>query len=258
MFHTITIIIFLLLMIAPNMCGFVLYQKNHRQFVTFLKFKAYVENILSFKIKAFQSDGGGEFMSTHFQMFLASHGIAHRISCPHTLEQNGVAKLNHRHIVEMGLRLLATSYMPLRFWAEAFNTTVFLINGLPTKVFRNKSPWECLFHQAPDYWSSHFFGCLYFPWLQPYNKHKLEFRSRPCVFIGYSLNNLGYRCLNIDTGRVFLSWHVVFNENVFPFQNLSSKDNSVPKSSNLMLLLQHKPMATSLQNGTLPTATLNN
>ena len=81
-------------------------------FVTFLKFKAYVENILSSKIKAFQSDGGGEFMSTCFQNFLAANGISHRVSCPHTFEQNGVAECKHHHIIEMGLTLLAMAHMP--------------------------------------------------------------------------------------------------------------------------------------------------
>lgn len=55
-------------------------------FVTFLKFKAYVENIMSSTTKALQYDGSGEFMSTHFQKFLESNGITHRVSCLHTPE----------------------------------------------------------------------------------------------------------------------------------------------------------------------------
>ncbi|RWR76373.1 putative polyprotein [Cinnamomum micranthum f. kanehirae] len=223
-------------------------------FVTFLKFKAYVENMLSTTIKAFQSDGGGEFMSNRFQNFLTSHGIAHRVSCPHTPEQNGVAERKHCHIVEMGLTLLATSHMPLQYWVEAFNTAGFLINRLPTKVLNNKSPWECLFNRSPNYCFLHTFGCLCFPWLRPYNKNKLEFRSRPCVFLGYSLNHIGYRCLDIDTGRVFLSRHVVFNERIFPFQTLSLARTSVSESNNPMLLLRQNSVESSL----LPNAPLPN
>lgn len=64
--------------------------KSHA-FATFVKFKSYVENMLSLKIKSFQSDGGGEFTSNQFKEFLEINGINHRISYPHTLEQNGAA-----------------------------------------------------------------------------------------------------------------------------------------------------------------------
>lgn len=53
------------------------------------------------KIKKFQSDWGGEFRA--FTSVLASHGILHRVSCPHTSKQNWVAKRKHRHIVETSL-----------------------------------------------------------------------------------------------------------------------------------------------------------
>jgi hypothetical protein len=36
------------------------------------------------------------------------------------------------------------------------------------------------------------------------------------VFIGYSKNNIGYKCLHIPFGRVYIARHVVFNENSFP------------------------------------------
>lgn len=53
-------------------------------FDTFLKLKVYDENMLSLKIKAFRLDGDGEFKSTRFKNFFASHGIEHRLSCAHT------------------------------------------------------------------------------------------------------------------------------------------------------------------------------
>lgn len=161
--------------------------------------------MLSLKIKAFRLDGGGEFRSTLFKKFFASHGIEHRLSCAHTPEKNGAAECKHRHIVEMGVTLLATTHMPVRYWVEAFNTAMLIINRLPTRILKNHSPWECLFNRTLDYRFLHSFGCLCFLWLRPYNKTKLEFWSWPCIFLGYNTNHLGYRCLDIDTGRIFLS-----------------------------------------------------
>lgn len=84
-------------------------------FITFLKFKAYVENILSLKIKAFQPNGGGELTSTRFKFFFNTHIIEHRLSFPHTPKQNGAAERKRRHIVKMGLTLLATTHYSLPF-----------------------------------------------------------------------------------------------------------------------------------------------
>lgn len=81
-------------------------------FNCFVKFKLLVENLFSWKIKQFQSDNGGEYTSNQFISFLNSHGILHRLICPYTSQQNGVSERKHRHIVEIGLSLLAQSNLP--------------------------------------------------------------------------------------------------------------------------------------------------
>ena len=47
--------------------------------------------------------------------------------------------------------------------------------------------------------------------------HKLSPRSIPCVFIGYSLLHKGLRCLDKKTDRVYMSRHVQFFEDYFPY-----------------------------------------
>ena len=53
---------------------------------------------------------------------LDQHGIQHKLICSHTQEQNGVIECKHRHIVDMGLTLLATASLPRRLWAKVFLT----------------------------------------------------------------------------------------------------------------------------------------
>ena len=79
----------------------------------FLHFKSKVENLLGYKIKRLQTDGGGEYQK--LKSILENYGIEHRISCPHTQEQNGLAERRHRHIVETGLTLMATASVPLSY-----------------------------------------------------------------------------------------------------------------------------------------------
>jgi histone deacetylase 1/2 len=55
----------------------------------------------------------------------------------------------HRHIVEVGLALLANASMPLKYWDEAFLTATFLINLLPSKVIDLETPAERLLHIKP-------------------------------------------------------------------------------------------------------------
>jgi len=76
-----------------------------------------------------------------------------------------------------------------------------------------------VFRRTPDYNFLHTFGCLCFPFLRPYHAHKLDLCSLPCVFLGYSSSHLGYRCLDLASHRIYVSHHVCFHENVFPFAN---------------------------------------
>jgi histone deacetylase 1/2 len=58
--------------------------------------------------------------------------------------------------------------------------------------------------------------------LRPYNNRKLSYRSRLCVFLGYSQQHKGYKCLDQSTGRIFVSRDVVFDENFFPYSSPTS------------------------------------
>jgi hypothetical protein len=110
--------------------------------------------------------------------------------------------------------------MPLKFWDEAFLTATFLINHLPTPILHHMSPIEKLFATKSAYSFLRTFDCACWPNLRPYNTHKLAFRSKQCTFLGYSTHHKGYRCLDISTGRVYISRDVVFDETVFPFSTL--------------------------------------
>ena len=88
---------------------------------------------------------------------------------------------------------------------------------MPTLVLNHKTPFECLLKSTPDYMFLRTFGCLSFPFLRLYTTQKLDFRSSPCVFLGYSTSHLGYRCLDLSSHRLYIARHVQFHETVFPF-----------------------------------------
>jgi histone deacetylase 1/2 len=94
--------------------------KKSYVFAVFRDFQTLVERKFDKKILSMQTDWGGEY--ERLNSFFQRIGIAHRVSCPHAHQQNGAARRKHRHIVEVGLALLANASMPLKFWDEAFLT----------------------------------------------------------------------------------------------------------------------------------------
>lgn len=190
-------------------CLFPLKRKSDVR-TTFIAFKSLVENRFQHRIGTLFSDNGGEFLV--LREFLASNGISHLTSPPHTPEHNGLSERKHRHIVETGLTLLSTAAIPKTYWPYAFATSVYLINRMLTPVLSMLSPFQKLFDQPPHYEKLRIFGCMCFPWLRPYMRHKLDDRSVMCVFLGYSPTQSAYHCLHLPTGRIYTSHHVKFDE----------------------------------------------
>ena len=108
---------------------------------------------------------------------------------------------------------------------------VYLINRLPTSHLDNQSPYQRLLRKSPNYNSLRIFGCLCYPWLKPYSKNKLESKSTPCVYLGFSLSHHCHQCFDPISAKVYLSRDVRFVEDVFPFKTLFS--NIAIKSTHL-------------------------
>lgn len=162
-------------------------------------------------------------MSRQLKDHLVSSGIHHRISCPYTPQQNGIAERKHMHLIELGLAMMFQSYLPLHFWVEAFYTASYISNLLPAASRNNKSPSELLLGQKPDYSHLRVLNSACYPCLRPVTDHKFEPRSLLCVFLGYSSQYKGYRCLYPPTGKVYISRHVIFDESCFPFKDQYKK-----------------------------------
>ncbi|KAI0498967.1 hypothetical protein KFK09_019866 [Dendrobium nobile] len=228
----------------------------------FENFKPYIENLTSSKIKCLRTDGGGEFVNNSFTRFLQQHGIAHQISCPYTPEQNGVAERKHRHIIETTRSLLLTASVPYIHWPDAVLTATYLINRMPSPNTNNISPFELLYHKAPEYDHLRIFGSARFPLIPENARHKLQPKAKLCVFLGYSENYKGYKCFDVSTNKLIISRHVKFDENCFPFSKLTSNTStertqlsplfltptSVSQSKN-----QQAPTITSAQECSIPT-----
>lgn len=128
--------------------------------------------------------------------------------------------------------------MPLKLWDEAFLATVCLINCTPNKLLAFSTPMECLYNKNPDYTFLRVFGSACLPNLRPYNTRKLQFRSKQYAFLGHNNLHKGYKCLDISTGRAYISSDVIFDEHIFPLSKLHSNASALLRSQ-IILLLAH-------------------
>lgn len=129
----------------------------------FKRFFVFIERQFDTRIKAIQSDWGGEFRP--LKPVLEALGVVFRHPCPHTHQQNGKVERKHMHITKLGLTLLAKASIPQCFWWDAFTKATYLINRLPTPSLQHKSPYYSLYKTQPDYTFLKTFGCACFPYL---------------------------------------------------------------------------------------------
>jgi histone deacetylase 1/2 len=184
---------------------------------TLISFHAFVRTQFQKPIMCFQTDNGREFDSSASRAFFATHGIAFRLTCPYTSQQNGRAERVLRTLNDGVRTLLFQAVIPPTFWPDALAASTYLLNRRPCKPRQHFTPFELLFGTAPDYNNLRVFGCLCYPNLTSTAPHKLAPRSVRCVFLGYPLDQKGYKCYNLESKRVIVSRHVYFDETCFPF-----------------------------------------
>lgn len=183
------------------------------------------------QIQQVRSDNGGEFVNKFLLHLFLTSGMIHQTTCPNTPEQNGVVERKHRHLIETTLTLLLQANMPTQFWLEALTTAIYLVNRMPHSSLKFQIPYVLLFQSKPDPLFLKSFGCSCYPWLKPYNDHKLMPKSIHCVFLGYCPATKGYRCLDPISSKVYISRHVKFVENSFPYSSIVSTSSSVSAQS---------------------------
>ena len=190
---------------------------------TLNKFKDYIslmENTSGHKvrklnIKTLRSDNGGEYTSNEFERFCADKGISREFSNPHCPEQNGVAERFNRTMIESARSMLYHAKLPLKFWAEAVQTAVYLRNRSPTVAVQHKTPYECWHNSKPDVSNMKVFGSMCYVHIPETERQKLDAKSYKAIFVGYPDGTKGYKVYNLSNNKFARTRNVVFEENKF-------------------------------------------
>jgi hypothetical protein len=109
---------------------------------------------------------------------------------PYTSQQNGLVERKLRRILETSLTLLAHSHLSNKYWVDAFLCATYIINRLPTPILEHISLYFKHYNKEPNYKALRVFGYKCYPLLHSCGPHKLNFRSKSCIFLGY--HHVGY------------------------------------------------------------------
>ena len=181
----------------------------------FMEWKAMVELQSGKVLREFQSDNGGEYISSDFKTYLKSCGILHRTSTPYTPQQNGKAERSIRTVLERALSMLRAANLSDGFWQDAVETAVHLINRSTRTGLKRMTPEESWSGVRPDVANLRVFGCPAYVLIpKELRTGKLAHKTRRCVFLGYSSTRKAWRFWNPMKRSVIESRDVVFDERV--------------------------------------------
>ncbi|KAM1668041.1 hypothetical protein ACFX2K_047429 [Malus domestica] len=108
--------------------------------------------------------------------------------------------------------MLSEKQIPKKFWPEAVNWTVHVLNRSLTLAVKNKTPEEAWSGRKPSV--SHFrvFGCISHVHVLDSKKVKLDAKSMKCILLGVSEESKAYRLLDHISQKIIVSQDVVFEE----------------------------------------------
>nr|GFC39421.1 ribonuclease H-like domain-containing protein [Tanacetum cinerariifolium] len=134
-------------------------------------------------------DNGGEFRNKEMNDFCSQKGIKREFSNARTPQQNSVAEMRNRTLIEAARTMLADAKLPVTFWAEAVNTACYVQNRVLVNMSHNKTPYELFNGRSPTIGFLKLFGCHVMILNTIYNLGKFKKKGDEGYFIGYSMSS---------------------------------------------------------------------
>jgi hypothetical protein len=88
------------------------------------------------------------------------------------------------------------------------------MNRTPTTTVHGMTPKEKFTGKKLDVSHFRMFGCIAYMHIPDEKRSKLDLKAEKCIFIGYFLEQNGYRCFNLSTRKLLMNRDVVLDEMV--------------------------------------------
>ena len=169
------------------------------------------------KIQVLKTDNAKEYFKSVLGSYLMSQWIVHLSFCVDTPQQNGIAERKNWHLLEVARSLMFSTHVPKHFLGEAVLTATYLINRMPSRILKFKTPCQSLLQIFPhtkiiSSLDLKIFKCSAFVHIHQQHRRKIDPKSIKCIFIAYSSHQKGYKCYSPITKRVYNSMDVTFFE----------------------------------------------
>ncbi len=182
-----------------------------------------------------RSDNGREFVNINVGKLMEEHGIRHQKSVTYTPEHNGRAERDMRTIVEAARTMIHSKQLPLKLWAEAVNTAVYVMNCTGPSPVKDKTPFELFYNKKPSINHLRVFGSEVFVHIPKEKRKKWNKKAKRGIFIGYSDDTKGYRVWIEEENKIEITRDIIFNENLNGNLPLISINSGVDEAENFVV-----------------------
>ena len=123
-------------------------------------------------------------------------------------EQNGVAEISNRVLLDKARTILLESRLRKSFWPDALRCAAFVANRSPYADLK-QVPAHAFSGVKPDFWRLHLRVFGSYCWVRPpaeklKGHHKLDARGVLCRMIGYGQNGHCYKVLEVGTNLRYI------------------------------------------------------
>src|SRR5579871_429367 len=107
--------------------------------------------------------------------------------------------------------MLHASGLGYEFWGETVTTIVYLKNRSPTTAIIGKILYKAWFGKKPSLNHLRTFGCIAYAHIPKEKRHKLDWKTTKCIFLGYSGTNQ-YRLWDPEKKDIIIAKDIKFDE----------------------------------------------
>lgn len=186
-----------------------LLKRKDEVFDAFRKFLSEAERHTGNNLRILQCDRGGEYSSSQFRAFTASHGIKLEQGPAHTPKHNSVAKRYNRTVMEQCRAQMIHAGIPNFLWGEFVMATSHILNLSPTRSAPDipADAWQKACAGTGAHLSDHSFlrllGCQALMHVPKTQRRKLDPCAKDLILVGYKSRSKSYQLWDPPLGRLW-------------------------------------------------------
>ena len=190
-------------------------------------------------------DRGGENQADAITLYCENKMIEMIFSATEQHEQNGVAEVANRVLLEKLTATLIHSGLEKKFWPYVLKAMAYVRNLSPASG-RQITPYEAWHKEVPDLSHLRVIGSRGFAKMPSAKRKKMDDKTVPCRLLGYQ-GSTNYVLVD-DDGRIFFANNVVFDEKSLLRKRIASEQPTDEPNAKRMDLTPSLPTIPLTEN----------